>query len=505
MDDYIESLKQRSRQLEIESQYLRDMVSQLTSTDDNKASGQEPDVFIPSFQQQEPTPSYTASPIVRVKLLKPHSHNEFNPFINRVVVLNKVNHVEVVPSKLLKVATTGDNDQNSVIVPSVTEPSVEVVKEPVITVTEPSVEDVKEPVITVAEPSVLIVNEPVAESPTMVVPTVLPKVEQKTSSLLSKRIIHAQPKVKQPKQTMYIHKSTEPKIMFTKVSTNPTPFIKANTPQNTENIKSKAVTSRLPKMPSVMSDSFEIEETIPERISGTFLRPIIHKPRNFNYPSPSHSLDEIPCLSSKFPKILSQYLPTSAMIEHTWLSLDQGKLAVSSVAVFAMYHEYLFKAAPSVLHLYYMARNVTDKTLDVGVTLKDIFWAYKNYGWCHESEWQWNPEMFHMSPVIAKTMEPYILNLYKVEGQYEVQKCIKDKRPVMVSIVVFKDLLEYTSEKTIKAPPPDESPLGTQCFLIVGYTDKVYSCVTSLSKTPKVFNLETTYVHSHAIELFAVY
>lgn len=502
MDDYIESLKQRSRQLEMESQYLRDMVSQLTTNEAVAVSEEAPSqVFVPSFQQQEQPVNYMASPIVRVKLLKTHSQNEFNPFVNRISVLNKVHKVEVVQSKLLK--TNQTNPINEPIPENTAEVCVPENYEE-----NPS--EVHAPENSVNEEEIL-VSDNVQTSDKVVLPVVAPK--PKTSLLLSKQV--AQPKgVPKQKQAMYIHKSTEfhkpteihkrDKILFTKEPTNSMPFIKANTQENKmQKSGSNSIKSRLPKMSTL--DSLDIEESLPERISGAFIRPIVHRPRNFIYPSPIHSIGEIPYLSSKFPKILPQYLPKNAVIDHTWVSMDQGPLAASSVAVFAMYHEYLFKAQPSVLQLYYMARSKTDKALDVGTNFIDIFWTYSNHGWCHESNWEWNHEMFHMEPVIPKVMEPYNLNPHIVESHHEVQKCIKDMRPVMVSILVFRDLLEVPMGMTIKTPPPDETPLGNQCFLIVGYTDKVYSCVTSLSKTPKMFNLEINYLHSYATELFVVY
>jgi len=507
MEDFIESLKQRSRQLEIESRYLREMASQMDSQRNIPVSQDDSSsVFTPIFQQPQDTKQFIASPIVRVKLMKPNS-SDFNPFTNRITVLSKVHNITTIPSKLLHVPSDVleqlpevHDSGNS----SVTEPVKEPVKEAVIEpVEEQATHEIKEDN---AVNVITSVNEVVPE---MVHPQAKKQEEKqegtKTSSLLSKRVSTST--VPRKKQTFYVPKlsmTPEKKIVPQMNTTKPEPFIKANlAPSDT---KIHSIKARLPKM-SFVADSIESEDVIPERVTSHFMRPKIMRPRNFIYPT-SNTFN-IPDITERFPSILPKYLPEKMQVDHQWLEVDQASLAVSSVYIFVLYHEYIFKCTPSVLGLYYASRTKEDKTFDVGTSIANVMEAYRTNGFFAESQWEWNPEMFHMEPVVPKTMEPYTLNIYRLYNDHEIQKCIKDGRPVMVAMTIFNDLLEYSNpDNVVKSPPVDEQPIGTQCFLIIGYDrqSQVYSCVTSLHKSiPYKVQFAMEYVKSYALEMFVVY
>lgn len=497
MEDFIESLKQRSRQLEIESQYLREMASQMDIQRNIDVPQNDSTIFTPVFQQQQNNKDFIASPIVRVKIMKPNS-SDFNPFTNGITVLSKVHHVTTIPSKLLQV-----HAEEQVI----TETEKVQVKEASPT---PQINVSKEEVSTVIKEDVPVVKE---EDPESVVKETIPviqetsvqkQVEPKMSSLLSKRVNTTS--VPKKKQTFYVPKlsvTPEKKIVPQINPTKPEPFIRANTVTTDSRTKVHSIKARLPKM-SFVADAIESEDVIPERITSHFMRPKIMRPRNFIYPITDTS--DISDITEKFPSILPKYLPERVHIDHKWIEVDQGPLAVSGVFIFAMYHEYLFKVVPSALGLYYASRSKEDKTFDVGANLYTVLQAYKNNGFVPESFWEWNPDMFHMEPVVPKTMEPYTLNIYRLNFDHEIQKCIKDSRPVMISMTIFSDLLEYSN--VINIPPVDEQPIGTQCFLIVGYDrqTQVYSCLTSLHKTvPGKIQFSMEYIKTHAVEMFVAY
>lgn len=171
-------------------------------------------------------------------------------------------------------------------------------------------------------------------------------------------------------------------------------------------------------------------------------------------------------LSEHFPEVYNQLQLNSSTSN-----------AITSVIEYLMKIHDIKNYTPSKLYIYYIGREKSQIMNDVGAGIRNTLIQINKHGLMKESDYPSNNiDYFNIEPNFKKSI-PFNISFEKVNCDLDSFKvCLSVfKKPIIFGYAIydsFYDKMKWTNDGVMPIPKENETLLGLQTNVCVGYSDK---------------------------------